>query len=277
MELVKKITPAMSKELRGFVPSVVQPLELSGRPDSSNPAQRQAKGKERSVLLGDKAVTEKAELVVVDKRLVDEAAKWISAKVATTLKLGAEEVGEYVLDTFFRSEPDLARSRNPHKNASFRALAERCGTPELPISKTWLNNAVGVALMIRQLPEAARSFRELPPSYQETLLPLGDPTKIEKVAKHAATRGLSYRALRQVVIEERAKTPKDNSRGRPRMPGIVKTLTRSWKVFTLEDGNRSFTKADMEELDEEQRKNALRSAEVFIEKLKDLVIKLKKA
>ena len=40
---------------------------------------------------------------------------------------------------------------------------------------------------------------------------------------------------------------------------------------------RSFTKAQVEELDEQQKKDAVESAEGLIEKLKDLVIKLKKA
>jgi len=255
MESAGKNIPVKGKELRGLVPPGTHPLELSERLDSSNPTLRG----------------------VVDKELVDEAATWICAKVAATLKLGAQEVGEYVLDTFFRGDPDLAKSKNPRKDASFRALAEKCGTPELPVSKTWLNSAVGVALMIRQLPETARAFRELPPSYQETLLPLGDPTKVEKVAKQAVAKDLSFRELRQAVAEERAKMPRDDSRGgRPPTPVIVKTLTRSLKLFTLEGGRRSFMKAQVEELDDEQRKDALESAEGLIEKLKDLVSKLKK-
>jgi hypothetical protein len=216
-------------------------------------------------------------LVVEDRKLVDEAATWISAKIAATLKAGAREVGEYLLDKFFRNDPDLARSRTPHKNASFRALSKKCGTPELPISKTWLNNAVGVALIIRQLPETARAFKELPPSYQETLLPLGDPTKVERVAKLAVTRDLSFRELRQAVAEERSKQPKGESRGRPPSPLVVKTLNRSLKLFMFPGGKRSFTKAEVEELDVKQRREALEAAEKIIEKLEDLVGKLKDA
>jgi len=126
----------------------------------------------------------------------------------------------------FGNDPTLARSRNPHKNASFRALAEKCGTPELPVSKSWLDNAVGVALMLRQLPETAKVFKELLPSYQTALLPLRNP-------------------------------------GRD-------------KLFTLEGGKRSFTKADVEELDDEQRKKAIESAEGLIEKRRDLLGSLKK-
>ena len=220
--------------------------------------------------------TDRPAVSVMDRKLVDEAARWITEKVAATLKLGAQEVGEYVLDRFFGNDPTLARSRSPHKNASFRALAEKCGTPELPISKSWLNNAVGVALMLRQLPETAKVFKELLPSYQAALLPLRDPERVEKVAKHAVTKELSLRELRQAVAEEQAKTAKGESRGRPPMPLVVRTLNRSHKLFTFEGGKRSFTKADVEELDDEQRKKAIESTEGLIEKLRDLLGKLKK-
>jgi len=277
MESAEKNIPVKGKELRGLVPPGLQPRELSERSDSSHPL-RGDRQKARPVLSpGKPAAADMAGLAVVDEKAVDKAAKWISEKVAATLKLGAQEVGEYVLDTFFGGDPNLAKSKNPFKHASFRALAEKCGTPELPVSKTWLSNAVGVALMIRQLPETAKAFKELPPSYQETLLPLGDPTTVEKVAKQAVAKDLSFRELRHAVAALRTKMPKDDSRGgRPPTPVIVKTLTRSLKLFTLEGGKRSFTKAQIEELDDEQRKDAIESAEGLIEKLKDLVSKLRK-
>ena len=248
---------------------ITQPHELSERSDSSVDGRN---GARRS---GQHAKLEKATLVVVDRALVDEAAAWITARVAATLKLGAREVGEYILDRFFRNDPALAKSRSPHKNASFRLLAEKCGTPELPISKTWLNNAVGVALMTRQLPATATAFKELPPSYQETLLPLRDPTKVEKLAKLALSRELSFRELRQSVAEERSKLPKARSKGRPASPIVIKVLRESLRRFVLPGGKRSFSKADVEDLDEQQRKDALQAAETIIDKLKDLVSKLK--
>lgn len=66
------------------------------------------------------------------------------------------------------------------------------------------------------------------------------------------------------------------SRGRAPTPVVVRTLNRSLKLFAFEAGKRSFTKADVEELDHEQRKNAIQSTEGLIEKLKDLLGKLKK-
>jgi len=260
-----------------LIPTVAS-RELSERSDSSSRTlPRRSPSARPASLIGRAEGVVKADLMGGDAELVEEAAAWIRGKVAETLKRGAEEIGGYLLDRFFHGDVEVVKSRNPHKNASFRALVEKCGTSDLPVSKTWLNNAVGIATMVRQLPQTATAFKQLPPSFQETLLPLGDPTKVEKVARQAVTKELSFRDLRDVVAEERAKIPKDDSKGRPRTPVIVKTLNRSLRVLTLEGGKRSFTKADVEELDEEQKKNARESVEFLMEKLKDLVAKLKKA
>jgi hypothetical protein len=254
-------------ETRGFVPSIVQPLELSERSDSSKMAKQGSTD-------GDLAA-ERHSLATVDWKQVEEAATWISAKIAVTLKRGAQEVGEYLLGKFFRNDCEFARSRTPHKSASFRALAEKCESPELPVSKTWLNNAVSVAALVRQLPDTAKAFKQLPPSFQETLLPLRDPAKVEKMARHAVAKHLTFRKLRQAVAEERAKLPKGAPRSRQAMPVVLKTLNDSLKLLTFAGGKRLFTKADLDGLDEEQRKEALESAEQIIERLDDLVQKLK--
>ncbi len=261
---------------KNLVRAVVRPLELSERSDSPGPSvQGDKRPGRKTPPAGDVVKLRAVPVAAVDQGLVAEAATWITAKVAATLKNGAQEVGEYLLEKFFANDQGLAKAKNPHKSASFRALAEKCGTPALPISKTWLNNAVNVALIIRRLPEHSAVFKALPSSYQEALLPLGDPVKVERLAKHAMARELSFRELRQAVFEERAKLPKGESRGRPRMPMVVTTLASSLKLFTFPGGKRLFTKADVEELDDEQRKDALESAERIIEKLRDLVGKLK--
>ena len=269
MEAMRKSVAARSRDSRQFVPSIVRPTELAGRPDSSN------LDLEKPSKTGHSVAAEKLRGTLVDKKLVDEAVGWIGAKVAATLRRGAEDVGNYVLDKFFGGDPELAKSKNPQKNASYRALTDRCGTSELPVSRTWLGNAVGVAVMLRRLPETARAFRQLPPSYQETLLPLRDPARIEEVADKVSTKDLSYRELRKVVAEERAKIPGVDSRGRPPTPVIAKTVNRALKLFSFEGNKRVFSKADVDALDEQERKRALKCAEGMIEQLKDLVRKLR--
>ena len=61
--------------------------------------------------------------MVLARKLVDEAVAWIRAKIATTGRRGAVDVGEYVLNTFFGGDPELAKSKNPRKAASYRHLA----------------------------------------------------------------------------------------------------------------------------------------------------------
>ncbi len=214
---------------------------------------------------------------LVDKKLVEEAVEWIKQTAVEPAKKAMVEVGEYILKKFFQDDVELAKSKNPFKNASFRALADRCGTPHFPLSKTWLNNAVGVAMMSRQLPQPTAAFKQLPSSAQERLLSLKDPDRVEKVAKKAIESGFTIVELRTAVRQERAKMPKDESRGRPPTPVITKALDRSLKQFTFEGGKRSFTRADLDALGEDQKRDALKSAEKLAEKLKALIDKLKNA
>lgn len=218
-----------------------------------------------------------SEIVTFDKKLVDEAAVWICKKLDETVYRGTVEIGNYVIDTFFKGDIEAITSKNPHKDASFGALTEKCGTQELPMSKSALSRAVGIAIIVRQQPDETSAFKQLAPSMQEALLPLRDPAKVEKVAKQAVAKEMSVREVRDVVADELAKTPKNESRGRRPAPLITKTLERSLKQFTFKGGKRSFTNADVDALDDDQKKAALGSAEALIEKLKDLVIKLKRA
>jgi hypothetical protein len=215
-----------------------------------------------------------AEVDVVDEKLVQEAAKHIKKTIEDTLVRGATEVGSYLFEKFFNSDVERVRLQNPQKNASFRMLAEKCGTAELPVSKTWLSNAVGVAVIAKSLPSSA-SFRQLPPSHQTVLLPLREPKRVEAFAERAVSKDLSVRDLREVVQKEVAKN-KEEGRGRPPKPLIVKTLDRSLKLFTLDNGRKSFTKAQVNELSEDDAKHVRKSAEELMESLKKLLAELPK-
>jgi hypothetical protein len=115
---------------------------------------------------GDKefVVVDEAE-EIVDKRLVDETVGWIREKIEATVHKGALERGEYVFDKFFDREPARVASKDARKKASFRALVERCDSVDLPISKSTLNNAVGVAV-VRELVPSGSPFLQLPASHQ---------------------------------------------------------------------------------------------------------------
>ncbi len=210
---------------------------------------------------------------VVDEKLVEQAANWIKDTLSKTLYKSAVDVGTYIFDKFFDGEVEKVRSKNPLKNASFRKLSEKCGTQDLPVSTTWLYNAVSIVVMDRVLPKTATAFRQLPPSHQEALVRLRDPNKVERFADRAYKKGLSVRDLKAQVREELSREEKD-PRGRKPIPLIIKTLSRSVKLFTLESGRRSFRKSDVDELSDADKKVALKTAKDLITSLTGLVEKL---
>ena len=221
----------------------------------------------------NKATEEDVVETRADEKLVEEAVDFIHKTIAETLDKGITTIGDYLLERFYNNDPDRVRSRNPHKEKSFRSLVERCETPELPISKTGLHRAVSAAVMRRTLPAGA-AFKLLPPSHQAMLLPLRDPEKVEKFAQRAVNKQMSVRGLHDIVVEEVANARQGEPRGRKPLPVIVKTLSRSLKIFTFEGGRRSFTKTMVEELDEDQRKSALKSALGLQASLTKLIEKL---
>jgi hypothetical protein len=172
----------------------------------------------------------------LDPKLVDDAVVWLNQKAIDTLTRGMTEIGEYILDKFYNNDPALARSRGP-KMASFRALVDRCETRELRLSKSTLNNAVGLVLMLRTLPAGATAFTELGPSQQLALLPVRNPTIAEQLAVEATSRHLSVRQLKKMVAEERKKL-KEAQRKRPRKvkPLFVKALAILEKRFIQNNG-----------------------------------------
>ena len=116
-----------------------------------------------------------------DAKLVDKAAKQIRDILARTVSQGLEEVGNYLLDTFYEGNHELYHSLKPSKHASLTLLEERCETLDLPVSRTFLANAIGVAAMTKQLPKPS-SFLKLPPSHKTERLGISTPEKAENLA-----------------------------------------------------------------------------------------------
>ncbi len=212
-----------------------------------------------------------------DQKLVDDAASHIRKTLQQTVYKGVVEVGNYLLKTFFGDDPMRARSRDPHKAASFHALEERCATGELPVSRTWLQNAVRLAAMSRQIGPDKSAFYQLEQSHQIALLPLGEPAKVVRFAERVVAKELSVRDLKAQVARERDRSADPSqSRGRASVPVINKSLDRALKVLTSEDGRRSFSIADVAALDEHQAERAAKTAKELIERLGQLVARLEK-
>lgn len=260
---------------RAATPSVVEPLELVGQRSLQRPAYESDDGRAvRDFPRG--APVRDGQRPNPEQALLEEATAWIRTKIAETVKLGALQVGEYVLARFFGNDPQLVKSKDPNKSASFRALAAKCGTAELPISKTWLNNAVRIALMTRILPEGARAFRSLPPSFQESLLPISDPGKVEHLARQAAARGLTFRKLRQLVAEEQA-AEGARSRAKPSLPRLLKTMERSVNLLEGSRGEPSTFAAALQALDDGQRDHAAQRIDLLVRRLRKLALALRRA
>jgi len=123
---------------------------------------------------------------------------------------------------------------------------------------------------MRRLPHNAGAFRALPPSYQETLLPLRDPRAVEDLAQQLQKAPISCRELRQLVANRLASRPKLSGRGRPRTPTILKKLGRCTALLPSTPNGSWFTKDEAAELDSTQKAAALSSAESLMEKLRHL-------
>jgi hypothetical protein len=204
---------------------------------------------------------------VVDERLIDRAVQHIRMVVVNMVHKGALDVGNYVLEHFFHGDIERVVSRSPFKCASFRLLSERCGSQELPISKSWLHNAVGIAVMLRALPENA-AFRLLPPSHQTILLPLREPGAVEVAARRAVSEGLSVRELRRSIHKP---PPPNTSRLRERPPIVQMTEEI---IRLLNRGRAHFTLTCIDRLSDKDAARAHQAALEALTKLSELVEKL---
>lgn len=216
---------------------------------------------------------DKIEVIVSDK-LVEEAVDYINGIIKESVFTGAVKVGEYVLEKFYDNDVERVRSHNPKKDASFRKLADRC-EKDLLVSKTFLGGAVGVAVMCKLLPPGEKSYKDLPHSHQTALLPLREPKLVEEMAERAVKQEWPVRKLREQV-QKKVQASKVEGRGRPLKPLVVKTLDRSLKLFTLESGRKSFTKAQVNELSEDDAKHVREAAQELMESLKRLLTELPK-
>jgi hypothetical protein len=209
-----------------------------------------------------------------DTALITKAAKDIATIVRNTLTRGVHEVGEYLLKHFYDDDPELYHSTSPTKHASLSALVEQCGEVDLPVSKTFLSNAIRLAVMVRELPDA-KSLKLLPPSHQVELLRLERaPEKLETIAERAVEKKLPVQKLRAEVRKAVAGIEKD-PRGRRPTPPALRAVNKVTKLLGKEGTqNLAFLKADIAEMTDEQLEDlrgAIERANGLLDKLAKLV------
>jgi hypothetical protein len=188
----------------------------------------------------------------VDRDLVERSVAHIRGLLAKTVTRGMEEVGRYVLREFYNDDPELYLSASPNKHASLRLLIERCESHELPVSRTFLSNALRMAAVTKELPRSA-SFHRLPPSHRVELLRVKAPEQVERLAAKAVEARLSVQKLRALVQKEGDRTRSGAVRGRKRTPNALKAIEACLRTLRDEaTGRLLFHRSDIDQMTEEQ-------------------------
>ena len=137
-------------------------------------------------------------LASVDEPDIENALVHIRAIVKRTFARGAEEIGTYLLTAFYGGDPVAYASKSPKAHLSLGRLVAHCGTQRLPVSRTFISNAIRMVAITRALP-AESCFGQLPFSHRVELLKLPDPARIEDVSTRVLAGGATVRQVREHV------------------------------------------------------------------------------
>lgn len=152
----------------------------------------------------------------VQRKKVDDACPIIAEIIKNTVAKGLLEVGQYLFKEFFENDPELVRSRSSEKKMTFRLLAARCNTEALPMSRSWLNHSVGLAVVAHGLDGSSEAYDRLSHTHQIRLLPLKDhPEDVKRLAQKVLDDKLTTRQLQEQVSKEVAKKRKGNGASEP--------------------------------------------------------------
>jgi hypothetical protein len=206
----------------------------------------------------------------VDRALVDRSVSHIRDVLAKTVTLGLDEVGQYLLKEFFDNDPAIYLAAAPNKHASLRKLMDRCESMELPVSRTFLVNALRMAVITKELPSAA-TFNRLPPSHRVELLRVRAPEKLERLATRAVEGKLSVLKLRTLVQKQEERDKSAPGRGRTPTPGVLRSIEGCLRLLRDEDtGKLLFRRRDVAALTEEQRARAEAAFKALEKRIADL-------
>lgn len=113
------------------------------------------------------------------------------------------EAGDYIIDTFFNGDLELAHKKTPTKKISYKKLEERLqqehdGAPK----KSWLNNAVNLAIQEKDF-SGVQALGQLSSTHKLLLLPVHDRKLKIRLAEESVEKNFSSRALAKRIKEER--------------------------------------------------------------------------
>ena len=188
----------------------------------------------------------------VNRELVERAVSHIRDVLAKTVTRGVDEVGGYLLQAFYDDDPELYFSASPNKHASLRLLMERCESMDFPVSRTFLANALRLAIVSKELPSEA-TFRRLPSSHRIELLRLKAPENVERLASKAISGKLSVQKLRALIQKEVERSNAGSDRGRKRTPQVLRAIDACLRALRDEETGRLLVRrSDIDEMTEEQ-------------------------
>ena len=206
----------------------------------------------------------------IDRELVDRSVKVVREIVAKTVARGQDEIGQYLLQEFFGDDPHVYAASGPAKHASLRKLLDRCESMELPVSRTFLLNALRIAAAAKQLPRQS-TFVQLPPSHRVELLRVKAPEKREKLATRALESKLSVQKLRTMIDKAEQRDTERPGRGRLPAPAVLKAVEGCLRLLRDEEtGKLLFKRGDAAQLTEEQRARAGAAFKVLEKRIADL-------
>jgi|GEM_PF-1226769 len=159
----------------------------------------------------------KADIQVVDEKLINDAVQFINEKANETLYKGSIDIGEYILKRFFEGDPKLASSKNPKKQQSFNKLCER---DDLIVHPNQLGLMVRVASQEQYFIEKKIDIKALSYTHKASLVKLDNSLKKNNMVKKCIEEEWSTRQLED-VIKKHLKTLPSSSK-----PSLIRTTKK---------------------------------------------------
>jgi len=210
---------------------------------------------------------------VADDQKIEEAVKIINEKANETIYKGSIEIGEYILKEFFENKIELARSKNPRKEASFNKLCER---DDLNIHPNRLGIMIRVASQERLLTEKEIDTSSLSFTHKASLVKIHDDNKKITLINKCIENNWTTRKLEKEITKklEKLQPGKDSSiiqitkKYITKVEDVIKTVEDS-SLNVNDDDLSKMTPSRLDKL-EAQLKNLKKKAADFSKKSETL-------
>lgn len=137
----------------------------------------------------------------VDEELVEEAYTRVTEIFASNYNSLLEEVGEYLLETFFDGDYKEAKEGKPVKEKSFNQLIKKFQNADIKApSKSWCYNAINIAVDKKEFQEIGFSqYEQLKPTQKVYINRLNNFDKKKELIKDTIEKNYSVRELKEHI------------------------------------------------------------------------------